>query len=327
MLKPVLKPVLYVFCLVACQIVWAGCSKKGPGSVASDSTQPPLATTPAPPATWQEHWFEHRQLLARVFHDTTVVVYFDKDVLPSLKWPNDTLARIWNYTKKTYGSFGKDARLYAVFHTGKYSGGHPSTYMDASHDYRNVIDVGSSSLNAWITGAGNDLDIVAHEVGHIVESAVKGVHRSPAFPIWHDSKWMEIYQYDLYLGLGWKADAQRWFNLMEAKKDDYPRANTRWFVDWFYPLYTQHGGSKVLDGFFALLAKHFPKQSYYNGATTYPEYSRDMNFGEFIHFWSGAAKADLKDLALQAFGDKDEKGGDWRVQLAQAKKDFAAITY
>jgi hypothetical protein len=76
-----------------------------------------------------------------------------------------------------------------------------------------------------------------------------------------------------------------------------------------------------------MLVKYFPKRNYNNGTQTYPEYSRDMNFGEFIHFWSGAAKSDLKQLALTAFGDKDEQGSNWVIQLEKARTDFPGITY
>ncbi|RFS21855.1 hypothetical protein DVR12_14465 [Chitinophaga silvatica] len=280
-----------------------------------------------PVTTWQEHWFEHQQLLNRVFFDTSVAVYFDNDVNSSITWPNSYLAQVWNYTKNTYGAFGTESRLYAIFHSGKYSGGHPSTYMDASHDYRNVIDVGSSDPNAWISGTGNDIDLTTHEVGHIVEGASKGVHNSPAFSIWHDSKWMEIYQYDVYIGLGRSSDVTRWYNMKITQTDSYPRAGTYWFRDWFYPIYSNYGGKVALNQFFNLLAQYFPKSNWNNGVTTYPQYTRDMNFGEFVHFWSGAAGADLKQLALNAFGNKDEQGNDWTAQLIQAKSTFSGITY
>ncbi|MBB6270137.1 hypothetical protein HDF26_000564 [Pedobacter cryoconitis] len=279
------------------------------------------------PNTWQEHWFEHNQLLNRVFSDTSVAVYYDNDVDRTITWPNTFLAQVWNYTKKTYGAFGNESRLYVILHTAKYSGGHPSTYMDGSHDYRNVIDCGSASTQAWKSGTGNDLDLTTHEVGHIVEGASKGVHGSPAFDIWHDSKWMEIYIYDVYLGLGRTADAQRWYNLVSAGSDSYPRAQTHWFKDWWYPLYNQYGKTAVLNKYFTLLAANFPKHVVSNGAGNISEYSRKLNFGEFVHFWSGAAGADLKQLALTAFGNKDEQGNDWTVQLQQAKSTFPNVVY
>src|SRR5690606_42025046 len=53
---------------------------------------------------------------------------------------------------------------------------------------------------------------------------------------------------------------------------------------------------------------NFPTTSIPNGR----KYTRDLNFGEFIHFWSGAAGKDLSDLALRAFGDKDRYGNLWQ---------------
>lgn len=310
--------------------IFSGCSRKNsPGSELQPipAQNQKLQVLVTPPTTWQEHWFEHVQLLNRVFYDTSVAVYYDNDVNSSVTWPFTYLAQVWNYTKSTYGTFGDDSRLFVILHTGKYSGGHPSTYMDGSHDYRNVIDVGSSDPNAWISGNGGDIDITTHEVGHIVEGASKGVHNSPAFGIWHDSKWMEIYQYDVYQALGRSSDATRWYNSKITQTDAYPRAGTYWFRDWFYPIYQNYGGASALNKFFVLLAQHFPKTTFNNGITTYPEYTRGMNFGEFVHFWSGAANTDLKQLALNAFGNKDEQGNDWTAQLKQAKIDFAGITY
>ncbi|MET0404378.1 MAG: hypothetical protein ABW123_18345 [Cystobacter sp.] len=275
---------------------------------------PLLSSAPAlaqnAPATWTEHWFEHNQTVSRVFQDNDVAVYFDSAVNRSITWPNSYLASVWKYTKRTYGHFGADPQLYAIFHTAKYSGGHPSTYFDAGHDNRNVIDVGSSSSTAWTSGTGNDLDIVTHEVAHIVEGAAKGIKNSPAFPLWGDSKWAEIFNYDVYLALGRTSDATRWYNLMVNASDNFPRANTRWFRDWFYPIYSKYGGAAVLNRYFVLLAQHFPK----NGTS----YSRNLNWGEFIHFWSGAAGVNLKTQATSAFGWPAE----WETQFVQAQKTF-----
>jgi len=314
---------IMLFALLACN------SKNAPVETAKPA--PPLveAVDPpdAPPKTWKEHWFEHVQLLNRVAYDTSVVVYYDGDVKPTIVWPKTYMAEAWNYTKKAYGKFGDDSRLFVIYHAGKYGGGHPGTYLDAGHDYRNVTDCGSNDLNAWVTGVDNDIDLSTHEIGHIVEGASKGVKESPAFDIWHDSKWMEIYQYDVYLGLNRTADAQRWSNKMMTTTDSYPRAGTQWFKNWFLPIYENYGKTKVLNGFFTLLSQQFPKQVITVQGKSYQQYTRKMNFGEFIHFWSGAAKADLAPLALSAFGSKDEKGADWAPMLAKAKTDFPNITY
>ena len=57
----------------------------------------------------------------------------------------------------------------------------------------------------WTEG---NYDLASHEVSHIVEGASRGVHGSPAFGLWGDSKWAEFYQYDLYVGLGMDAKAR-----------------------------------------------------------------------------------------------------------------------
>src|SRR5215216_6425493 len=122
-------------------------------------TQPPVTPVDpaAPPETWQEHWFEHKQLVSRVYYDTSLAVYFDSDVPKSITWPNVFLKQVWQYTRSVYGyNFGASPRLFAIFHVGKYSGGHPSYYFDAGHDNRNVIDCGSTAANAWSSGTGND---------------------------------------------------------------------------------------------------------------------------------------------------------------------------
>ncbi|HEY1201968.1 MAG TPA: hypothetical protein VGE79_13345, partial [Niastella sp.] len=260
-----------------------------------------------PPATWQEHWFEHNQLLNRKFYDNDVAVYYDNDVSSSVTWPYTYMGDVWRYTKNVYGSFGTDPHLFAIFHTNKYSGGHPSTYFDASHDNRNVIDVGAGP---WTSGTGGDLDITTHEVAHIVEGASKGIHGSPAFPIWGDSKWAEIFIYDVYLGLGKTSEATRWYNQLQNTTDNFPVAGTHWFRDWFYPIYHNYGGTQVLNRFFQYLAQYFPKSG--------NSYSRDMNWGEFIHFWSGAAGVSLKPLATAAFGWTST----FETQFNQARNDF-----
>ena len=73
----------------------------------------------------------------------------------------------------------------------------------------------------------------------MVESTATGGQGSPSFPVWRDSKWAEIFQYDVYLALGLTADAQRVFTRFTNQTDSFPRAGTRWFRDWYYPLWTR----------------------------------------------------------------------------------------
>lgn len=156
---------------------------------------------------------------------------------------------------------------------------------------------------------------MTHEVAHIVELASKNVHNSPAFGIWRDSKWAEIFIYDVYLGLRRTADAEQWYNNCLNIRDDYPRPNTAWFGNWFFPIYYYYGKSATLNKFFVLLSQYFPK----NGQN----YARDMNWGEFVHFWSGAANINLKSQATTAFGWTTEMD----TQFKEAQKNFPNIKY
>jgi hypothetical protein len=268
---------------------------------------------PAPPATWMEHWFEHVQLLKLVDYNDDVALYVDDDVdRKTIDWVLPLATRIWQYTKQTYGDFGPENRLYWILHQGKYSGGHPSTYFDASHDKRNVSDVGPGP---WPGPTGFSLDGPSHETGHVVESANNGMHGSPAFGIWMDSKWNEFYQYDLYVGLGLKADADRVLARFSGTADNFPQAGTHWFRDWFFPLWRDHGHAQVMVRFFKLLATNFRK----NGTS----YAGGLNFGEFVHFMSGAAGVNLKDQATTAFGWP----ADREAQFNKARTDFPGVTY
>ncbi|MEC3980106.1 hypothetical protein [Amycolatopsis sp. H20-H5] len=272
------------------------------------------ALTP-PPANWQEHWFEHNQNLRRIAYNDTVALYFDNDVDPNAQsWALPYLTSMWQYAQRTYGNSGNrmtSDRLYSIHHEGKYFGGHPSTVYDASHDYRNVSDVGGQGWNT------PQYEVATHETGHIVESIAAGKHGSPAFGLWGDSKWMEFYIYDVYTSLGMTTEAESFYDRMMAADhvDSFPRAGTHWFRDWFYPLWRDHGHAQVMVRFFALLGQYFPASG--------QDFARSMNWGEFVHFMSGAAGVNLRGLATTAFGWPST----WDTQFQQARRDFPQITY
>jgi hypothetical protein len=272
----------------------------------------------APPRTWKEHWFEHDQVVKLVNFNEEVAVYFDDDVPRDeiTAWIVPLMTRAWRYTKATYGGFGRpEDRLFAIFHQGRYSGGHPSTFFDASHDHRNVTDCGPGPWGE------SSVDLPTHELGHIVEGANNGVHGSPGFAVWKDSKWIELYQYDLYIGLGLKEQAGRVFERFAAQSDDFPRPGSHWFRDFFYPAWRDHGRSKLMVNFFKLLAQHYPKGPEGDGKNEH--YTRDLNWGEFIHFMSGAARKDLTPLARKAFGWPPE----WEEQHRKARDEFPGLAY
>lgn len=301
--------------IIAVLLVCLSCNSNDSSKTKAKEKNPEKETNNTPPKTWKEHWFDHEQLVKRVYYDENLVLYYDDDVDTNVVWPRNYLSKVWIYVKGVYGDFGEDSRLYAILHTDKYSGGHPSVYMDKSHDYRNVVDCGPYDWKKRTPEAG--LSMIIHEIGHIVEGATNGVKENPAWEIWKDSKWAEIFIYDVYKGVGDEEFAQQTYDDMMETYDDFPRENTQWFKDWFYPIYSNYGESAVLSNFYNLLYQNFPKKN--NGKA----YARRMNMGEFIHFWSGAAKTNLQPLAKNAFG----WSSDWENQFKKAQSDFNNITY
>jgi hypothetical protein len=265
-----------------------------------------------PPPTWKEHWFQHNLTLDRVYYDNNIAVYYDENMLPSTTWPFKILSDAWAYVKENYGTLGA-VRLYIVLHKGTYGGGHPSGYYSKTHDYRNTIDCG---LNDWNGKTDEQILMPIHEMGHIVNDVSHGTFGSPSDAIWGDSKFMEIFNYDVLMHIGHQEEAERYKNLLLSQADDFPAPSTFWFRDWFFPIYSNYGKEQVLNKYFALLSANFPKSK---GR----RFTRDLNMGEFVHFWSGAAGIDLSSSAKEAF----HWGKDENDQFIKARKDFPAVKY
>lgn len=270
--------------------------------------------TDTPPDSIVEDWDVHRATLYLQYYDDEVAIYYDKDVDPTITWPRTVFGGIWKYLKGLYGNYS-DPRLYIYFHAGKYSGGHPSTWSRADHHYLNVLDLGTNATTAtaWQSFGGNNLDLPVHEIGHIMEGASLYVHGSPERVIWGDSKYAEIFNYDVYVNNNLPDQAKRWYEDMMRNSDSTtPRTGIFWFRDFYYPIYSQYGGNKLLANFFVQMAKYLPQK---NG-----DYIGNMNWGEFIHFYSIAAGANLKEQATVAFGWSDE----WEMQFVKAQADYPA---
>jgi hypothetical protein len=256
--------------------------------------------------------------MARHAFDSHVALYVDSDVnRAEIDWMLPFSTQAFQYMKQTYdpvAQYGPNC-LYVFIHRGRFGGGTISSYFDGFSMFRNATDVGAGS---WAQGTTN-IDILSHEMAHIVEGSSNATHESPAFMVWSDSKWAEFFQYDLYVALGMMGDAQRVFQRFTNTTDNFPRPGTRWFRDWFFPLWRDHGKGAVMARFFKLLSQHFPKRPENNGRN--PIYTRRMNLGEFVHFTSGAAGTDLTEQARTAFGD------GFTAQLTQARTDFPGVTY
>lgn len=288
----------------------SGGAQSSAGAGGLDSGPAPCPGGAIPPATWTEHWFEHNQVLKRVYYDDCVALYFDNDMDPAAStWLSSFISKAWKYSLATYGKMGPD-RVFSVFHQAKYSGGHSAAYYEASHDLRNTTDAGQTT---WTTG---DYDMPAHLLGFVVAAtATHTKYGSPAGPLWGNESFSDIYKYDLYVALGMTAEAKAAYDQYTALSSDSPVTGTFWFRDWFYPIWRDHGHAQATARFFNLLQQYYP-----TGANnTMP----DMNWGEYVHFMSGAANADLKPLATQAFGWP----ATWETQYQKAKLDYPAITY
>jgi len=262
-----------------------------------------------PAASWKEKWLDHTKDLSLVYYNEDVVIYYDAEMPLSTTWNYSFMTSVWQYVKKVYGDFGKENRLYVVAHAANDHIGRTGNIFDAATTHRSLSDV-TGTAEDWSTQSYWAIDAQVHEVGHVVEGSSHGVHESPAFDIWGDSKWAEIFQYDVYLGIGRTQDADRLFDQYMDTRESFPAPDTYWFRDWFYPIYKDHGRSKVLNEFFKLLSENFPK----NGES----YARRMNMGEFVHFWSAAAGENLTQLATDAFGWTPE----WQAEFEQAQLDF-----
>jgi hypothetical protein len=268
-----------------------------------------------PPATWSEVLHQPagaNETLTHVVDDGLVSLYRDPQLAGTdLTWAKDYVKQMWDYVRLAYrGTAGR--RLYVALHDGPSHGGTARVLFDWDSEYRNLID---AEGDGWTSSTAPRRDVLSHELGHVIESAAAGVHLSPAWAIWDDSKWCEIFQYDVYLNSGLTADAQRWYDAKINWTDDFPHAGTQWFKNWFYPIYDLYGGRFALNRFFVLLADHF---HVFDG-----HYQRSLNWGEFVHFWSGAAQVDLKPRAMTAFGWPAE----WEAQYQQARVDFPGVTY
>lgn len=285
----------------------------GRADVAVEAGPPPVTT---PSATWQETWYEHVEPLGLVSHDGHAVIYADNAVVrTSAAWVQPFSSKVWQYIKTTYGAFGSDPRVYVVTHQGtRYPGGHAAGYQDAHHGNRNVFDVNQAT---W-TQSQPAMNLIVRQAASIAESHNNGIRGSAGFSLW-GFKLGDLFEYDIYMGLGMTAEAQATHDRLLLASDSSPRAGSYWFRDWHLPIWMTHGRSQVLAKFFRLLAQHYPTVAEGTGR----RYARSLNHGEYVHFMSGAAGTSLKTLATQAFGWTAEM----EAQFSKARTDFPAVTY
>ncbi|MDR7277324.1 ricin-type beta-trefoil lectin domain protein [Catenuloplanes atrovinosus] len=287
------------------------------------------------PPTLTSYLTDDREM-TRLICNTDVALYGDAALaaLPAAQtaWIEPFTTAVWVYLRDRYGDcsvprtlpaqlgpcadFGAPRPLFGLYH-GTGAGGTEAPRLIVNGG-RNTISVSYTDWSATSTTA---RDIIAHEACHVVENGSQGLWDSPAYDVWGDSRWAEFCMYDLYQNTGRTADAQRLFHAYSEGANDNPAGavGAHWFHDWFYPLWREHG-SEVMNRYFGLLSRHFPKININDG--TSQGYARRMTTGEFVHFMSGAAGVDLSGRAATAFNT-----GFDRAEFAAAKEQFPEITY
>lgn len=295
---------------------------------------PASATTTddTPPTTLVENgWYwGHNRTMTLTHADDDIAVYFDPYVPnPSdVTWVIPIIKEAWVYVKNTYGSivdpilyvFGNQDNAPGDDEDNAYDNAGVIYASDNAAGYRNIIFTMSSDWSDqdynWVLGT------LIHELGHVVESNNNGISGSPAFKVWGDSKWAEIFGVDVRLHLTTTPEnhASQVYEESLLKTDAY---GVYWFRDWLYPIYAgefgntteDHKGNRFLARFFQLLAEHLPTIN-----STYG--NRMLNLGEYIHFCSGAAGVDLEDEARQAFRWTPQT----ELELAQAQVEFPGVS-
>ncbi|TRW25340.1 discoidin domain-containing protein [Flavobacterium zepuense] len=263
----------------------------------------------SPPRNIIESWAGHNNELFRQYFDNNVAVYYSDDVARPLEWPFEFLSKTTEHANDVYGMFGIENRLYAVFHTSS-PAPYVATAFDSQSENRNLFDIGFNGYEM----SGTNTDNILLSVSKIVETSSNGISGSAAGDVWGDT-FSQIFLYDAYASQQMQADADRIFGQYNTATANFPRENTYWFRDWYYPIYSNYGGGQAFGNFFRIVAQYYP--------TTGNSFSHDMNMGEFVHFFSGATGEDLLPLATEAFGWNDE----WQDQLITARADFPTLNY
>lgn len=306
-----------------------------------------VATCTTPGDEWPETWpnfdfdrgYHTGNLVCKYTNDDIAVFVNPADVNAEgvsmvdldISWMYEPYTKMWVAIRETYkDSYGEylvsDPKLYIVPHYHADGGGLGRLYQYRDYDqlYRNIvhISVGKNSGWRWERNPGNAgpnflYDVMSHESGHIIEGIGSGKKNSPFYPVWLDSKWAEIFQYDIY-GKMDPYHQQAWhreYMQLGKHSEQKPAPGAEWYAKWLYPTYRDFGGDQLFLRFFALLGEHYAQR---NG-----ELQGDGNLGEYIHFMSGAAGHDVSSYAKDAFGWNDE----WALQLEAARNRYPGVTY
>jgi hypothetical protein len=291
--------------------------------------------------TPKEEWIERWENLNLWIFDTPVTVVKVKqignvafymlekdnvDMVDNLYY--NFYAQNWDYVFNTYGDALSDRRLHVFLFPLDDGGGLASIYdyrSDAG-GYRNMVYIKANK--AWFKNrseSGYIYDVMAHELCHIVEGVGGGYSGSMFYPVWGDSKWAEILQYDLFKNLESPRAATWHYDFTHGSGGcDYPdpERTSYWYRDFLYPTYEAYGQTALLQRFWKLLGQYYRhKDGNFQGSPVNP--GGRGNLGELIHFWSAAAGTNVKQHAVDAFGWNDQ----FEMWLQHAKVDYPELQY
>ncbi len=295
-----------------------------------------VVTSTTPRKEWMETWnvklwiFDDPITVKKVKEIGNVAFY-----MPEENTVNDVnelyygvYAEQWDYVWDTYGDVLSDPRLYVLLFPQKDGGGIASIfdYRSADGKYTNAVYI--KAHQDWFKEnkkEGYIYDVMAHEICHIVEGVGGGYNGSMFYPVWKDSKWAEIFQYDIFKNTG-SPRAATWHQAYTTSSngDDFPNPDKKshWYRDFFYPTYAKYGQTELLKNFWKLQGIHYKKKNGdFQGTSENP--GGRGNLGEFIHFWSGAAGVDVKPDAIKAFGWNEQ----FEMWLQKAKRDYPGVVY
>jgi len=254
---------------------------------------------------------------------------YGKDDINDLYY--DFYAANWKYVFECYGDELSDSCLHVLLIPMEEGGGLASIYdyRSSSSFYRNMVYIKANK--SWFKNrseSGYIYDVMAHELCHIVEGVGGGYNGSMFYPIWGDSKWAEILQYDVFTALG-SSRAASWHSSYTVGTNpgggaDYPDSErtSYWYRDFLYPTYNLYGKTAMLKKFWKLQGQYYKmKNGSFQGNSANP--GGRGNLGELIHFWSAAAGVDVKPFAIKAFGWNDQ----FEYWLQQAKIDYPELIY
>ncbi|WP_162558755.1 discoidin domain-containing protein [Robertkochia solimangrovi] len=258
----------------------------------------------APPRGLTESWFEHTDSLNRQYYESNIAVYYDAEVDRSIEWPFTFSENVWNSALDTYGSIGNDI-LYAIYHGESVTGLNYLTYFSSVVD-GSLIDLPVSGVEM----TEEEMTAIISQIGYLIEFSSNGLEGSPASVIW-ETEFNKIFVFSIYEGLEMEAEAE----IVKSSYAGTTLNGVSWFSEWYLPLYETYGGKAMLANFFNILSQNY--------ATDGDSYAKDMDFGEYIHFMSGATGADLQPMAEEVFGWTDAD----QAQLLQARVTYPNLAY